>query len=168
MTNPVTGRPIPRSDLMKIYHYLCRRSVEKGSGILTGELLEICRKLLDISRDLQDEILLEMRTSPERRILYDAKPYVLDELEAIREGRLMAGLTSEPEVAPSRPDEDSRDGMDTDILELEKGSLIDQMEDVESVASLGNASSFSKDFSLGDLGPDVFSRKPKKREGSEE
>lgn len=148
VTNPVTGRVIPRSHLVDIYRYLCSRVVIKGPTRLTYELLDVCRKMLEIPKDVHTEILREMRSSPQMELFNDARPYLLDELEAVREGRLKAGFQE-----PS--DDDPEDDVGSDILELDKGSLVDQMETVEGVGTMGNGTSFSEDFSLGELEPDL-------------
>ncbi len=131
-----------------------------GSGTLTFELLHICRKMLEIPKDVHAEILKEIGSSPEKGTMYDAKPYLLDELEAVREGRLKDGFKEVSEGA-------FEEYADSDILEIEKGSLIDQMETVKGVGALGDDMSFSGDFSLGELEPDLGKERISRRRDRE-
>ncbi|MEA3557623.1 MAG: hypothetical protein U9R75_00035 [Candidatus Thermoplasmatota archaeon] len=158
-TNPVTGKLLSRADLMKIYRYLCQRIVQKGPGEVTYDLLRISRKLLEIPEDVHQQILKEIASAPAVPVSHGARPYLLEELEAIREN-LSKVDGSKDSIVDGRT---MVDEMDSDILELEKGSLVEQMERIECVGSMGQSTSFSTDFSLGDLGQRV----KKDRSGNE-
>ncbi|MFW3145546.1 MAG: hypothetical protein ACMUIE_01895 [Thermoplasmatota archaeon] len=151
VVNPVTDSSIPRKDLMNFYISLCMKISKGAHDARTIEFLGIVIRLLEVPRDIHNEIIHEMRHTTLPMDHIEVRSYVVDEVKRISEYNRSIGVHPPspekliPEEKPPVERKISSGGGTSDILELESGSLTEQMEK-DSVGEMGFGSTFSNDY----------------------
>ncbi len=155
--NPYTGSLLRRRDVMDLYHYLLTRRTIDPDDDWACSMLEVTRDLLGIPQDLHMEILKAVATSqdPNRRVV--CKKPVMEEVESIRffrkgfcRGGVERTLSIEERDSDATRGKPNGDRSKSDLLEIDLGSLIDQMEHEE--IDLGHDTTLSTSYSIFDDG----------------
>jgi hypothetical protein len=156
--NPYTGSLLRRRDVMDLYHYLLTKHTIDPEDEWSCSMMEVTRELLGIPSDLHSDIIKAVATSqePSRRVI--CKKPVMEEVESIRffrKGFCRGGVERTSTMDADKVDDvSSPDGevlAPSDILEIELGSLIDQMEHDE--IDMGADTTLSTSYSIfGDRG----------------
>lgn len=155
VVNPVTDSSIPRRDLMRYYLSLCIKISKGAQDPNTIEFLAIVIRLLEIPRDIHNEIIHEIRHSNLSLDPLQVRSYVVDEVERISQHNKSIGVQApapEKLIPKERPPVRKREktaGGRSDILELEQGSITDQVES-DNVGEMGPGSAFSNDYTIND------------------
>jgi len=151
--NPYTGSLLRRRDVMDLYHYLLTRNTIDPGDEWSCSMLEVTRDLLDIPSDLHADFLKAVATSqdPFRKVV--CKKPVMEEVESVRffrKGFCRGGAERNKAMEAGSQGEGSRSdpehGSRGDLLEIELGSLIDQMGQDE--IDLGIDTTLSTSYSI--------------------
>ncbi|MGA1819449.1 MAG: hypothetical protein ACMUHU_00415 [Thermoplasmatota archaeon] len=144
---PYTGAVMSRKDVLDLYQYLAVKHVEDPEDKWSCEMLLQSKSLLSIPDDLHHDLLQELKSSGTDELHIGYKRPILEEVETLRffrKGFCPGGAErSDREVPEAGP------GMEfiSDILELERGSLLFEMED--DPIDLGDDSAMSSGFMVG-------------------
>ncbi|MBN1390655.1 MAG: hypothetical protein JXA22_08450 [Candidatus Thermoplasmatota archaeon] len=165
--NTVTGTVMSRKDVIDLYHYLARRCISNTKDEWACEMLSHCRDLLDIPDDLHEDIINEIRRESGRSVPVSYRRPVLEEVEALmshRKARTMLGKAE-------RSDREGVEGIEmsnrSDILEMEQGSLLFEMErgsqDISEDTLSDEGYMIGSDASMMDDILSLYRKGPKKR-----
>jgi hypothetical protein len=149
--NPYTGTVMSRREVLELYRFLVVKHLNDPSDDWAIEMLLHTRELLGIPMDLHYDLIEEFRRIDRNGIPRTYKRPILEEVETVRlfrEGFVHGGA----ERSTDRTEEEKEmvkeivDHLRSDILEMEEGSLLNEMEGDE--IDLGSDSALSQDYRI--------------------
>jgi hypothetical protein len=149
--NPYTGTVMSRREVLELYRYLVVKHLDDPSDDWAIEMLLHTRELLGIPMDLHFDLVEELKRIDRSKIPHTYKRPILEEVETIRlfrEGFVHGGAersTVSEEVGKKEVKEISYD-LRSDIMEMEEGSLLNEMEGDE--IDLGEDSALSNGYRI--------------------
>ena len=169
--NPYTGTVMSRREVLELYRYLVVKHLDDPDDDWAIEMLLHTRELLGIPMDLHYDLIYEFKSIDRSEVPRIYKRPILEEVETIRlfrEGFVHGGA----ERASGRNGNDKKivkeivDYLKSDLLEMEEGSLLNEMEGDE--IDLGTDTTLSQDYRI-DTEPSLMGnmlspthKKPKK------
>jgi hypothetical protein len=132
--NPYTGTVMSRREVLELYRYLLLKHLDTPEDNWSIEMLSHTRELLGIPMDLHYDIVEEFRKVDRSKVPHTFKQPILEEVETIRffrEGFCPGGEERQAQPAPEVSETDAKkivDELSSDILEMDRGSLLDGME----------------------------------------
>jgi hypothetical protein len=155
VVNPYTGTLMMRRDVLDLYRFLIKKFILDPDDSWTQVMVQVTRELLGIPSDLHLELVKAFKSKGIEHIDDRYKDHVMDEVESIRFFRNgfchkgENGSGTDPKPVKEGSESFDQDPLGSDILEVDKGSLIDQME-VEEGIDMGAGSAFSADYMVFD------------------
>lgn len=147
VVNPYTGAVMSRKDVLDLYRYLAVKHVEDPEDKWSCEMLLQSKSILSIPDDLHQDLLEELKRTGTENLHLGYKRPILEEVETLRffrKGFCPGGAErNDVEVQGTDPGM----GLISDILEMEKGSLLFEMED--DPIDLGEDSVMSNAYMIG-------------------
>jgi hypothetical protein len=149
--NPYTGTVMSRREVLELYRFLVVKHLNDPSDDWAIEMLLHTRELLGIPMDLHYDLIEEFRRIDRNGIPRTYKRPILEEVETVRlfrEGFVHGGA----ERSTDRTEEEKEmvkeivDHLRSDILEMEEGSLLNEMEGDE--IDLGSDSALSQGYRI--------------------
>jgi hypothetical protein len=135
--NPFTGSVMSRREVLELYRYLLLKHLDAPNDNWSIEMLCITRELLGIPMDLHLDIVNEFKKTDRSQVPYTFKQPILEEVETVRffrEGFCPGGEERHLEDEVQQMEVNDKDMVDlfkSDILEMENGSLLNEMENDE-------------------------------------
>jgi hypothetical protein len=132
--NPYTGTVMSRREVLELYRYLLLKHLDTPKETWSIEMLCITRELLGIPMDLHYDIINEFQKIDRSTVRQTFKQPILEEVETIRlfrEGFCPGGEERQIEQKIKIETPDAKAFVDlfrSDILEMEAGSLLSEME----------------------------------------
>lgn len=151
--NPYTGTVMSRREVLGLYRYLLLKHLDRPSDDWAIEMLLHTRELLGIPMDLHYDIVNEFRMIDRTSIPLTFKHPILEEVETVRlfrEGFCSGGEERHVEPASEVDKADAKaivDFLRSDLLEMEQGSLLNEMENDE--IDLGLDTTLSTGYMIG-------------------
>jgi hypothetical protein len=147
--NPYTGTFMKRRDVLDLYRFMLWNHISLPSDEWTESMLVVIKELLGIPPDLHQDLMIAFGTKVQGEIDTHYKKHIMDEMESIRFFR--KGLCHKDKVVVDVSQIEAEIGggasLSGDLLELERGSLIEQMRRDEGIV-LGEDTTLSTDFSI--------------------
>ena len=147
VVNPYTGAVMSRRDVLDLYRYLAVRHIEDPKEKWSCEMLLQSKNLLGIPDDIHEDLMNDLRRTGTEEVPRSYKGPILEEVETLRFFR--KGFCPGGAERQNLEDVDIGPGMTFigDILELERGSLLFEME--EDSVELGGDSLLSSGYMIG-------------------
>jgi hypothetical protein len=151
--NPYTGTVMSRREVLELYRYLLLKHLDNPEDNWSIEMLSHTRDLLGIPMDLHCDIVEEFRKLDRKKVPHTFKQPILEEVETIRffrEGFCPGGEERHPPPAQEPMETDAKtivDLLSSDILEMEHGSLLNEMENDD--IDLGIDTTLSTGYMIG-------------------
>jgi len=147
VVNPYTGTVMSRKDVLDLYRYLAVKHIEDPEDKWSCEMLLQSKSLLSIPDDLHQDLLQELRNRGAEKVHVGYKRPILEEIETLRFFRKGFCPGGAERTGENGPDTGPGMGFISDILEMEKGSLLFEMED--DPIDLGGDSVMSTGYMIG-------------------
>lgn len=176
--NPYTGTVMSRREVLELYRYLVVKHLDDPSDDWAIEMLLHTRELLGIPMDLHYDLIDEFKRIDRTGVPRIYKRPILEEVETVRlfrEGFVHGGAErSSGRNNSNKINSDNKKIVDemvsylkSDLMEMEEGSLLNEMEDDE--IDLGEDTVLSKGYGV-DTEPGLMGsmlsptqKRPKKR-----
>lgn len=156
--NPYTGTVMSRREVLELYRYLVLKHLDDPTDDWAIEMLLHTRELLGIPMDLHYDLIEEFKKIDRSSVPRIYKRPILEELETVRlfrEGFVHGGEERDSSRKASNKSvvKEIVDYLRSDLLEMEEGSLLNEMErdDID----LGDDTALSTDYRI-DKEPSVM------------